>query len=66
MHKWWMKACPKCHGDLFESRLLGDMEIACLQCGYVVPRDQGMALKTRSTSVQSQTAEHVTAKERAA
>lgn len=66
MQKWWMKACPKCRGDLFESRLLGDVEIGCLQCGYVVPREQGMALKARSSSVEPETVQQPPATRQAA
>jgi len=29
-----LKACPKCHGDMIESRQ-DPGERACLQCGYV-------------------------------
>lgn len=40
MRKWWIKTCPKCHGDLYEDRFLGDWDIKCLQCGYVLPLEQ--------------------------
>ena len=30
IHRWIIKGCPKCHGDLHQD--LGDM--VCLQCGW--------------------------------
>lgn len=43
---WWRKACPKCGGDLYQDRLLGeDWELNCLQCGYVAPKAQAQVLK---------------------
>jgi hypothetical protein len=29
-----LKACPRCRGDMFLERLVGDAELLCLQCGY--------------------------------
>jgi hypothetical protein len=29
-----LKSCPRCHGDMLEEELLGEVEIACLQCGH--------------------------------
>jgi predicted nucleic-acid-binding Zn-ribbon protein len=28
------KSCPRCHGDMMEEELLGDVELVCLQCGH--------------------------------
>jgi len=49
MHKWWIKACPKCQGDLFEDRFLGDWDIKCLQCGFVIPLEQAKVLQTQAS-----------------
>ena len=40
----WSKGCPKCGGDLYEDRWLGDSDVKCLQCGYVLPVAQARAL----------------------
>ncbi len=29
-----LKSCPRCHGDMMEEKLLGEVELACLQCGH--------------------------------
>jgi Zn ribbon nucleic-acid-binding protein len=29
-----LKSCPRCHGDMLQEELLGDVEIVCLQCGH--------------------------------
>jgi len=29
-----MKSCPRCHGDMMEERMLGELELVCLQCGH--------------------------------
>ena len=28
------KSCPRCHGDMMREELLGEVEVACLQCGH--------------------------------
>jgi hypothetical protein len=30
----WLKGCPKCHGDLYESRDHYGGYVTCLQCGH--------------------------------
>jgi hypothetical protein len=30
----WLKGCPKCHGDLYESRDYYGRYVTCLQCGH--------------------------------
>jgi NADH pyrophosphatase NudC (nudix superfamily) len=29
-----IKSCPRCHGDMMEEELLGEIEMVCLQCGH--------------------------------
>lgn len=50
---WWTKACPKCGGDLFEDKLLRDMDIKCLQCGYVLLGQYEQDLKAQARSQQT-------------
>jgi transcription initiation factor TFIIIB Brf1 subunit/transcription initiation factor TFIIB len=33
---FWLKSCPKCHGDLHDVQEVGERYISCLQCGRVV------------------------------
>jgi len=30
----WLKGCPKCHGDLYESRDHYGRDMTCMQCGH--------------------------------
>jgi hypothetical protein len=29
-----LKSCPRCHGDIMQEELLGELELVCLQCGH--------------------------------
>lgn len=40
----WRKSCPRCYGDLLLQRDIDGTEIACLQCGYVLPAPQAAAM----------------------
>ena len=31
---FWLKSCPRCSGDLYDSRDLFGRYLACLQCGH--------------------------------
>ncbi|MCX6024057.1 MAG: hypothetical protein NTZ05_20465 [Chloroflexi bacterium] len=41
----WGKSCPRCRGDLLETRDEDGMVVACLQCGRALPMAQAKALK---------------------
>ncbi len=32
---FYLKACPKCHGDMYQERDLSGMFVECLQCGLM-------------------------------
>ncbi|MBI4499128.1 MAG: hypothetical protein HY689_14660 [Chloroflexi bacterium] len=36
----WLKACPKCGGDLTLERSLWERTISCLQCGRMLRPDE--------------------------
>jgi ssDNA-binding Zn-finger/Zn-ribbon topoisomerase 1 len=47
--RYWLKECPKCHGDLRkESDIYGEF-IACLQCGYTLKADEELELEATGT-----------------
>jgi hypothetical protein len=47
--KYWLKECPRCHGDLrCEVDVFGDY-IACLQCGYTLKHTEEMQLMLNGT-----------------
>ena len=31
---FWLKDCPRCHGDLFQNRDYYGWYVSCLQCGH--------------------------------
>ncbi len=42
---YWLKACPRCKGDLYEEWDLYDgKSISCIQCGHVLNRPEGEAI----------------------
>ncbi len=41
---FWLKACPRCHGDLHEVNDVGDRYITCLQCGRILTDEQEKSL----------------------
>ncbi|MBI2907558.1 MAG: hypothetical protein HYX92_07895 [Chloroflexi bacterium] len=42
--RWWLKACPKCSGDLYEENAWGETNIACLLCGRTLTRAEEQKL----------------------
>ena len=43
---YWLKACPRCPGDLHEESDLYGAYVACIQCGYVLnsPEEDSLRL----------------------
>ena len=37
---FWIKACPKCRGDLYEAADIYGDYIACLQCAHYLTEDE--------------------------
>jgi hypothetical protein len=35
LEHWNLRACPRCHGDMFLESEIGDTFYHCLLCGYV-------------------------------
>ena len=31
---FWLKSCPRCHGDLFQERDHYGWYVSCMQCGH--------------------------------
>jgi len=42
---YWLKACPRCRGDLHEERDFYGQYVACIQCGYVLDSRQEQTLR---------------------
>jgi hypothetical protein len=43
---YWLKACPRCRGDLREEKDLYGVFITCIQCGYVASSVEEEELRT--------------------
>ncbi len=41
---YWLKACPRCHGDLRAVQDLDGIEVSCIQCGKYLTESQKAAL----------------------
>jgi len=42
----WLKACPRCHGDLTAEEDIYGNYVSCLQCGHVLTEDQETELRS--------------------
>jgi hypothetical protein len=43
----WLKACPRCHGDLALAEDMYGRFVSCLQCGYILPGEEAFKLLKR-------------------
>jgi len=43
---FWLKACPRCRGDLLHQSDAYGSYTACLQCGYVLKSDEETRLRS--------------------
>ena len=59
---YWLKACPRCRGDLHQESDFYGPYVACIQCGYVLDAREEETLRLR----QSLQREPVATTERAA
>lgn len=44
----WLKACPRCGGDLFQEVDSHGSYVGCLQCGHQLTREQESVLQRQS------------------
>lgn len=54
--KYWLKECPKCHGDLREEPDIYDKYISCMQCGYTLRHEEEVVLLVTGTLKEMVTA----------
>lgn len=38
--RYWLKTCPRCHGDLREESDIYGKYVACVQCGYILRAEE--------------------------
>ena len=37
---FWLRSCPKCHGDLHDIHDIGDRYVSCIRCGGILTAEQ--------------------------
>ena len=45
---FWLKSCPRCHGDLHESSDIYGSYIDCFQCGHFLTVDEDARLRSEN------------------
>ncbi len=45
---YWLKSCPKCHGDLFDNKDIYGSYMDCLQCGHYLTVDEEAGVRLGS------------------
>ncbi|MDP2726427.1 MAG: hypothetical protein Q8P59_02685 [Dehalococcoidia bacterium] len=48
----WLKACPKCRGDVYPEKDIFETNLKCLQCGYVLNEAERQRIEPLGTSVR--------------
>ncbi len=56
----WLKACPRCSGDLYESVDIYGNYVECLLCSHILKPSEELHLK-RSSTAMAQTPRHAAA-----
>jgi hypothetical protein len=49
--KYWLKACPRCHGDLEQEQDQFGPYVSCVQCGYILRAEEESALLMRRVTL---------------
>lgn len=42
--RYWLKNCPRCHGDLRQESDVYGKYVACVQCGYILRAEEEQLL----------------------
>ncbi len=58
----WLKACPRCRGDLYDEpgigpQSAGTYSVTCLQCGYMLTRTQESMLRRKTAELLARSQE---------
>ena len=49
---YWLKACPRCNGDLQEIKDVGETYVSCIQCGRILTAAQEATLPRKPLALQ--------------
>ena len=47
---FWLKGCPRCHGDLHDNSDVYGRYIVCFQCGHYLTGDEDADLRSEGIS----------------
>ncbi len=61
MVHYWLKECPRCHGDLRDESDIYGRYIACVQCGYILKHEEEARLAAIRTLGEPASSEKVAA-----
>ena len=50
---FWLKSCPRCHGDLHDNADFYGSYIDCIQCGHYLAADEEASLRSENPSGKS-------------
>jgi hypothetical protein len=59
--RYWLKECPRCHGDLRDESDFYGRYIACVQCGHILQQAEEVQLTSTGVLNQPVPAERVAA-----
>ena len=45
---YWLKNCPRCHGDLYDNKDSYGSYIDCFQCGHYLSVEEEVTLRSES------------------
>ncbi len=49
---FWLKACPRCHGDLYNNTDEYGSYVACLQCSHYLTEAEEALLSSSGTQLE--------------
>lgn len=59
--RYWLKECPRCHGDLREESDIYGRYVACVQCGYILKQAEEICLAAMGTLREQVSGEKIAA-----
>ena len=56
---FWLRACPKCHGDLYQGKDMYGKYVACMQCSHYLTAAEEDRIKAVQAVAASPATRHV-------
>jgi hypothetical protein len=51
---FWLKQCPRCHGDLIGESDVHGSYVSCLQCGHLLTADEERSVRRTDAATNHQ------------